>query len=84
LNGNEVKDEIGERSAATPRSASWAGYGAFRSTYGPTKNQMDVIRDAHAQLPDIKSQISDLDTNLLTIAKALKSAGAPWIEGFDD
>ncbi len=84
LNGDEIKDEIGERYAATPRSAGWIGFGAFRTTYGPTKNHMDVIRGAHRQLPEIDRQISALDEKLGSIAKELRAAGAPWIEGFDE
>ncbi len=81
LNGDAIKDEIGERYAPTPRSSMFAGYRALNSTYGPTKNQIEIINGAKGQLEGIKREITSFNDNLDAIEKALIAAGAPWIEG---
>ncbi|WP_235296157.1 WD40/YVTN/BNR-like repeat-containing protein [Portibacter marinus] len=82
MNGDPVKDEIGERYAPTPRSAMWQGYGALNSTYGPTQSQIDVVKGAEGQLEEIAEKVEDFHETLKTIADKMEESGAPWIEGF--
>ncbi|MGY3794629.1 VPS10 domain-containing protein [Aquimarina sp. 433] len=82
LNGNPVKNEIGERSNPTPNDANRIAFSALSSTYGPTGNQKAAFNRANKQLQQIKLKLkSVLNSSIPDIEKSLKQAGAPWIEG---
>ena len=82
LNGNRVKGEIGERSGRTPNNAGFIGRVALSNTYGPTGNHKVALDAAKSQLTKIKAKLLTLNSNeLMAIARDLKTAGAPYIEG---
>jgi hypothetical protein len=82
LNGDNAKGEIGEWFNLTPRIDNIGNDILKNSTYGPTKNQIANIERAKKQLDQIKTELIDLDKNVLPqLEKDLKAAGAPWIEG---
>ena len=82
MSGDLIRRQIGERSPASPQSGMRAGFGALRSTYGPTENQINVVKGASGQLKGVNDKIAAIETVLSEIGKAVKMAGAPWIEGF--
>lgn len=82
LNGSDVKGEIGERSNPTPGAANMLGRGSLSTTYGPTGNHKAAFSRAVDQLTEIKAGLKAIvDRTMPEIEKALKDAGAPWIEG---
>lgn len=83
MNGDAIKSEVGERSAATPSSAAWSGFRALNSTYGPTASQLEVMKGAKVQLIEIRSKIDSFEASLNVLAKKMRDSGAPWIEGFE-
>lgn len=82
LNGDAVKDEIGERSNPTPNDGNWMGYVGLSNTYGPTGNQKASLDRAMKQLQEVKTDLAAIiDNSIPDLEKRLKQAGAPWIEG---
>lgn len=82
LNGDPVKDEVGERSNPTPNDANRLGWAAFGNTYGPTGNHKAALNRAKIQLKQIKAKLQNVSNNVLpSLERRLKQAGAPWIEG---
>ncbi len=82
LNGDDTKDEIGERSSPTPRSRMSVGMRGLRTTYGPTPMHKESLEIGKNQLAGLKSELTEITDNVLPgIEQALRDAGAPWIEG---
>jgi len=82
MNGNPAKNEIGERNPPAPGDGAFIGYVSLRNTYGPTGNQLKAFNRAKGQLQQVKSELATLvESTLPALEAALKSAGAPWIEG---
>ena len=83
INGNPAKNEIGERNEPSPNSGNTIGRRALTSsTYGPTANQQAAFEAAQTMLKDIKTELNGfVESQLPTLEAAVKSAGAPWIEG---
>jgi hypothetical protein len=82
MNGDDTRGEIGERSNPTPRDAGRMGGVALGNTYGPTGNQIAAFNRAAEQLAELKVAIGKVTTETIpALAKDLKAAGAPWIEG---
>ena len=82
VNGNDTKDEVGERSNPTPRNRMSVGFRALRTTYGPTAMHKESMEIGKKQLSEIKSELKQItDTVLPGIESDLKALGAPWIEG---
>lgn len=82
LNGDPTKEEIGERSAPTPRSRMYLGYRALRGTYGPSPMHVATVEAGQQELQAIQADLKHLvDEVLPGIEADLKEAGAPWIEG---
>jgi photosystem II stability/assembly factor-like uncharacterized protein len=82
LNGDKSKMEIGEWFNLTPNSIRTGNSILKNSTYGPTKNHIANIERAKKQLDQIKTELINLDKNVLPqLEEDLKAAGAPWIEG---
>ena len=82
LNGDKAKGEIGEWFNLTPGIDNIGNNILKNSTYGPTKNQLASIERSKKQLDQIKTELINLDKNVLPqLEKDLKAAGAPWIEG---
>ncbi|TKD59143.1 glycosyl hydrolase [Flavobacterium sp. ASW18X] len=82
LNGDSIKDEIGERSAPTASDGNSLGWRAFGNTYGPTGEHKALLSRVESQLKKVKRKLTPIvETTIPTIEKELKAAGAPWIEG---
>lgn len=81
MNGDPVKDEVGELYASTPRSMMFLGFRALRTTYGPTQMHKEGMKVGVNKLRGIKSDLSQINLKIKDMEKALRDAGAPWIEG---
>jgi photosystem II stability/assembly factor-like uncharacterized protein len=81
LNGNPVKDEIGERSNPTANDGGWTSFSGLYNTYGPTGNQKDAFNRSKSLLQKAKSKLKSSIMTLANLEQRLKQAGAPWIEG---
>ncbi len=82
MNGNKIKDEIGERSDPTPNDANGLGWRAFGNTYGPTGNHKGAYERAKKQLAGVKGKLANMVNNTLpALEKELQQSGAPWVEG---
>ncbi|MFT6838951.1 MAG: hypothetical protein ACJAZR_002493 [Sediminicola sp.] len=83
LKGDKNKIEIGENTDPTlSRGYSIGRQTLVNSTYGPTPNHIVAYEQSKNQLKEIKSKLRIInETDIPNIEKALKEAGAPWIEG---
>jgi hypothetical protein len=83
LNGNRAKREVGEKNNPTIRSRlNFAASGTRRSTYGPTPNLKGSLDIAYSEFEKLEAQLDRiLNQQLPGMEKALREAGAPWIEG---
>ncbi len=84
LNGNDAKNEIGERNRPTIGARLFAlNRGITLSTYGPTathKETMQIIKD---QLAELNTALGQSSNKVSSFAKQVVDAGGPWIEGQD-
>jgi len=82
LNGNSVKDEIGERSNPTASDGGSLGWTAFGNTYGPTDEHKGFLNRVKIQLKKVKKQLNPIvNATIPSLRKELVKTGAPWIEG---
>ncbi len=82
LNGNQSKDEIGEKNAPTVNSRLGVAFRGVRTTYGPTALHRESLELANNMLTDIKTVLMRIvSTDMPSIESALESLGAPWMEG---
>jgi photosystem II stability/assembly factor-like uncharacterized protein len=82
INGDPIKEEVGALTETTPRSMMYVGYRGLSSTYGPTKMYQETVDLGKKKLAEIKIELARLsEEQLPSLEKALKEAGAPWIEG---
>jgi len=82
MNGDPVKDQVGELYETSPRSMMYLGYRALRTTYGPTEMHKNGLQVGIKKLAAIKSDLSKINSGKIKdLEKRLKDAGAPWIEG---
>lgn len=81
LNGDPIKDEIGERSNPTASDGgSLTRY--LGNTYGPTEEHKGLLKRVQSQLKSVKSKLQPIvNSTLPALENDLKKAGAPWIEG---
>jgi hypothetical protein len=82
VSGNAAKNEIGERNRPTIGDRLFAvNRGITLSTYGPTpthRQSMTIIVD---QLKSLNKSLDTLNVRIADLAKIVKDAGGPWIEG---
>ncbi|GAB4286581.1 MAG: hypothetical protein Kow0098_01950 [Ignavibacteriaceae bacterium] len=83
MNGKKSKDEVGEKDNPTVLNRlSYARWGSFRSTYGPTETQKRSLEIAASEFELLKKELNQIvNTKLPALEKALINAGAPWIIG---
>ena len=82
LNGDSVKDEIGERSNPSASDGGSLGWTAFGNTYGPTDEHMRLLNRVKSQLKKVKNKLYPIiNLTLPSLRNELIKTGAPWIEG---
>ena len=83
LNGNRSKEQVGEKTKPTIADRqSVASSGTFGSTYGPTPLHRQSLEIAGEEFKQLKKDLDKIvNTKLPKMEKALRDAGAPWMEG---
>jgi hypothetical protein len=83
MNGNRARRKVGEKINPTVNGRLWFAMGGTRhSTYGPTPTIERSLEIAYTEFGEIKIALENiLDTKLPEMEKALREAGAPWMEG---
>lgn len=81
LSGSPSRSEIGERNPATMQSYLYNAMNGMENSYGPTGINKKSFEIAKKMLTTIKAKIEALDSSITPIEKALKAAGAPYING---
>ena len=83
LNGNRSKEQVGEKTKPTIADRqSVASSGTFGSTYGPTPLHRQSLEIAGEEFKQLKKDLDEIvNTKLPKMEKALRDAGAPWMEG---
>jgi photosystem II stability/assembly factor-like uncharacterized protein len=82
INGYDAKNEVGARNRPSPNSRMFVGFRGLNTTYGPTAMHKETVETGKSELAKAKTGIAELSNSVLPeIEKALKEAGAPWIEG---
>lgn len=82
LNGNKAKREIGEKQNPLPGDGQLLGWVALSGTYGPTGNHKQALNRAISQLAGVKTDISNMMSEVPALKKSLKAIGAPEIEAY--
>jgi len=81
LSGRPSRSEIGERNPATMQSYLYNAMNGMENSYGPTGINKKSFEIAKKMLTTIKAKVEALDSSITPIEKALKAAGAPYING---
>ena len=82
MNGNQSKEEIGERNPPTLRSRFFVAYRGLSTTYGPTPLHRQSLAIAKKEFEGLNDQLNQLSNEEIPdLEKSLMGAGAPWIEG---
>lgn len=82
MHGSPSKNEVGEGGPPTPGDRLNVASRGLVTTYGPTKTQKQSLEAGKSELAKIKQSLEEIiEVNLPGLEKALKEAGAPWIEG---
>jgi len=82
LNGNPIKNEIGERNDPTISNRLRVATRALSTTYGPTEMHRESLNIARLDLNEITPLVRELDEDIMpTLERKLQAAGAPYIEG---
>ncbi len=81
VNGNQSKQQLGEKAKPTINDRMFSVYiGIERSTYGPTDTHIKNMQIIKNELKTANATFTSIKNEMDTFAKALKSAGAPYIE----
>ncbi len=79
--GNQSKQQVGEKTKPTIGDRMFSIYrGVDRSTYGPTSTHQETMQIINNQVKTITSRYTELKNETDSFAKALKQAGAPFVE----
>ena len=81
LSGSPSRSEIGEQNPATMQSYLYNAMNGMENSYGPTGINKKSFEIAKKMLTTIKAKVEALDSSITPIEKALKAAGAPYING---
>ncbi|NNC96224.1 MAG: hypothetical protein HKN92_11730 [Chitinophagales bacterium] len=80
LEGNKVKERIGEKNNPSYNNRIWEAYGG-NSTYGPTamqKRQFEIVKEEYVSALSKFSEL--MNTRMPALEQRLREAGAPWVE----
>lgn len=82
LNGSHARDEVGEKQLPTPGERAAVASRGMSTTYGPTPLHHESLELGLNELGPISEKVNELhDSVLPSLLEALRSAGAPLIEG---
>lgn len=82
LNGNPLKEEVGEMGHSTLQSRLGVASRGGSSTYGPTKTQRDNLEIAKKEFQNIKLRLEELTNGAVkNISDQLQAKGAPYVDG---
>ena len=80
LNGNQSKQEVGEKEVPSPGTRMMVASRGLSTTYGPTDMHEENLKLAMEDLAPVKEGVEQLTGHLLPeLEKALVAAGGPWI-----
>jgi len=82
LNGNPVKNEVGERNNPTIGNRLGVARRGLFTTYGPTEMHLQCLKIALKTLDEIVPQVKKIDeVTIPELEQELQKAGAPYIQG---
>jgi photosystem II stability/assembly factor-like uncharacterized protein len=82
VDGNEAKDEIGERDPPGPGSRYYVGVRGLHTTYGPTDLHRSTVAAGRSELAAIETDLDRMVAEVMPeLERALEAVGAPPIEG---
>ncbi len=81
LGGNPSMEEVGEKQVPSPGLRMMVASRGLSTTYGPTELHKESLKMGKEELAPVKEGVEQLTGELLPqLEKALKAAGAPWIQ----
>ena len=81
LYGSPAKREIGEETRTTIGARLFSlNIGITRSTYGPTETHKSSLEIITNEMEEINQKLNDASIKMTQVDKALKEAGAPYVE----
>ena len=85
LEGNPLKDEVGEKNIPTINERIWAASSALwgGNGYGPTTTAQQSLDIAERMLADFDAKLAVIKLKAATIYEELKKSGAPVIRGME-
>ncbi|MHC4211022.1 MAG: VPS10 domain-containing protein [Planctomycetota bacterium] len=82
MEGNEAKDEIGERGPPSPGNRFFVGWRGLSTSYGPTDMHRSTLQAGRNELAALRSGLDRIAEQVMPeLERALEAAGAPPIEG---
>lgn len=83
LNGDPLRNEVGEKSLPTiGRRVSVAAMGTRNSTYGPTETHQESMNIAKRQLKQLKGDLKSIvNERIPELEKELEKVKAPYVKG---
>jgi photosystem II stability/assembly factor-like uncharacterized protein len=82
VDGNEAKDEIGERDPPGPWSRYYVGVQGLGTTYGPTPLHRSTVAAGRSELAAIEAELDRMvEQDVPELERALEAIGAPPFEG---
>jgi photosystem II stability/assembly factor-like uncharacterized protein len=81
VEGNEAKDEIGERDPPSPRNRFFVGMRGLNTTYGPTELHRRTVAAGRNELTALTTELNRIAEQVMPeLERALEAAGAPPVE----
>ncbi|MCF8226685.1 MAG: hypothetical protein K9J30_12480 [Bacteroidales bacterium] len=81
LNGQQSRQEVGEKQENTPGLRLMVARRGFSTTYGPTQMHMESLDTGIEELKPIKEELKNISGRVLPeLENKLRSAGAPLID----
>lgn len=82
--GSATKRQIGEKTRPTIGDRLFSVSRAIgESTYGPTQTSKNVLEIIDNDLKGVNAKLTELTTDMHNLAKRIRSAGGPLVEGID-
>ncbi len=84
LNGNRIRNQIGEKNPSTLGDRMWdLNISLGSSTYGPTARSMENMEIVKDELEAYATTYRKLNDKANTLAKEIANQGGPLIQGVD-